>query len=59
VPALPRVAGATAGLRAARLCSIAKPEAGCRFPTLSELHPEEEIVVIDDAGAVWQAAPRG
>lgn len=29
-------------------------EAECRFPALRELHPEEEIVVIDDAGAVWQ-----
>jgi len=29
-------------------------EAACRFPALKELHPEEEIVVIDDRGAVWQ-----
>ncbi len=30
------------------------PEAECRFPGLRELHPEKEIVVISDAGAVWQ-----
>ena len=30
------------------------PEAECRFPALKELRPEEEIVVINDAGAVWQ-----
>ena len=29
-------------------------EAECRFPALKELHPEEEIVVIDDTGAVWK-----
>ncbi|EDY20440.1 conserved hypothetical protein [Chthoniobacter flavus Ellin428] len=29
-------------------------EAGCRFPHLEELHPDKEIVVISDAGAVWQ-----
>lgn len=29
-------------------------EAGCRFPHLGELHPDKEIVVISDAGAVWQ-----
>lgn len=33
---------------------LQSPEAECRFPALRELHPEEEIVVIDDAGAVWQ-----
>lgn len=33
---------------------LQSPEAECRFPALEELHPEEEIVVIDDAGAVWQ-----
>lgn len=33
---------------------LQSPEAACRFPALSELHAEEEIVVIDDAGAVWQ-----
>ena len=30
------------------------PEAECRFPGLKDLHPEKEIVVISDAGAVWQ-----
>jgi len=30
------------------------PEAECRFPGLRELRPEKEIVVISDAGAVWQ-----
>lgn len=30
------------------------PEAECRFPALKELHPEREIVVVSDAGAVWQ-----
>jgi len=33
---------------------LQSPEAECRFPALKELRPEEEIVVIDDAGAVWQ-----
>ncbi len=30
------------------------PEAECRFPGLKDLHPEKEIVVISDDGAVWQ-----
>jgi predicted DCC family thiol-disulfide oxidoreductase YuxK len=29
-------------------------EAEGRFPGLRELHPEKEIVVISDVGAVWQ-----
>ena len=29
-------------------------EAECRFPGLKELHPEKEVVVISDAGEVWQ-----
>lgn len=33
---------------------LQSPEAECRFPALRGLHPEEEIVVIDDTGAVWQ-----
>src|SRR3954467_2726185 len=33
---------------------LQSPEAGCRFPALRELHPEEEIVVVDETGAVWQ-----
>ena len=31
-------------------------EAGCRFPGLEALRPEREIVVISDAGDVWQGA---
>lgn len=30
------------------------PEVGLRFPGLERLHPEREIVVISDAGEVWQ-----
>jgi predicted DCC family thiol-disulfide oxidoreductase YuxK len=30
------------------------PEAECRFPGLRDLQPEKEIVVISDAGEVWQ-----
>ncbi len=30
------------------------PEAECRFPTLRELHPDKEIVVVNEAGDVWQ-----
>lgn len=33
------------------------PEAECRFPGLKELRPEKEIVVISDAGEVWQGGP--
>src|SRR5262249_20260520 len=33
---------------------VQSPEAECRFPSLKELHPEKEIVVISDEGAVWQ-----
>jgi len=33
---------------------LQSPEAECRFPGLKELHPEKEIVVISDAGEVWQ-----
>jgi predicted DCC family thiol-disulfide oxidoreductase YuxK len=29
-------------------------EAECRFPGLKELHPEKEIVIVSDAGEVWQ-----
>ncbi len=29
-------------------------EAECRFPGLRDLQPEKEIVVISDAGEVWQ-----
>jgi len=32
-------------------------EAECRFPGLKQLHPEKEIVVISDAGEVWQGGP--
>src|SRR5262245_35985838 len=32
------------------------PEAECRFPGLRELQPDKEIVVISDAGEVWQGA---
>ena len=31
-------------------------EAECRFPGLKELQPEKELVVISDAGEVWQGA---
>ncbi len=30
------------------------PQAECRFPGLRDLQPEKEIVVISDAGEVWQ-----
>lgn len=30
------------------------PQAECRFPGLRELRPDKEIVVISDAGEVWQ-----
>ena len=30
------------------------PEVPCRFPGIERLHPEKEIVVISDAGDVWQ-----
>jgi predicted DCC family thiol-disulfide oxidoreductase YuxK len=30
------------------------PEAECRFPHLKQLRPDKEIVVISDAGEVWQ-----
>lgn len=33
---------------------LQSPEAECRFPSLKELHPEKEIVVISDTGDVWQ-----
>ena len=33
---------------------LQSPEAECRFPGLRALHPEKEIVVIGDAGEVWQ-----
>jgi len=30
------------------------PETECRFPTLRELQPDKEIVVISEEGDVWQ-----
>lgn len=36
---------------------LQSPEAECRFPGLKELDPEKEIVVISDAGDVWQGEP--
>lgn len=35
---------------------LQSPEAECRFPGLVGLQPEKEIVVISDAGEVWQEA---
>jgi predicted DCC family thiol-disulfide oxidoreductase YuxK len=35
---------------------LQSPEAECRFPGIKELHPEKEVVVISDAGEVWQGA---
>jgi predicted DCC family thiol-disulfide oxidoreductase YuxK len=29
-------------------------EAECRFPGLKKLHPEKEVVIVSDAGEVWQ-----
>ena len=33
---------------------LQSPEAECRFPGLKRLDPDKEIVVISDAGEVWQ-----
>jgi predicted DCC family thiol-disulfide oxidoreductase YuxK len=33
---------------------LQSPEVACRFPGIEALHPEKEIVVISDAGDVWQ-----
>ena len=33
---------------------LQSPEIGSRFPGLNALHPEKEIVVVSDAGEVWQ-----
>jgi predicted DCC family thiol-disulfide oxidoreductase YuxK len=33
---------------------LQSPEVGCRFPGIERLEPDKEIVVISDAGDVWQ-----
>lgn len=33
---------------------LQSPEIGCRFPGIEQMHPEKELLVISDAGGVWQ-----
>ena len=33
---------------------LQSPEVACRFPGIGRLHPEKEMVVVSDAGDVWQ-----
>ncbi len=36
--------------------ALQSPEIGSRFPGIGNLHPEKELIVISDAGDVWQGA---